>query len=94
MKPKGYVLIDFSRSYEAKDAVSLFNGFEIDGKRVKVQIYNDYVQKELDKIGESLDQDQGLIHSSHARSQLMHKFMEGRDLDPREMGLAGLHLQG
>lgn len=92
MRPKGYVLIEFSRSSEAKDAVNLLNGFEIEGKRVKVQIYNEFVQKELNAIEskketESLDQDSGLIHSSHARSQLMQKFMQSRDVD---MGLAGL----
>lgn len=36
MRPKGYILIEFSRATEAKDAVSLLNGFEIDGKKLNV----------------------------------------------------------
>jgi RNA-binding protein 39 len=36
LKPKGYVLIEFSRCSEAKDAVSVLNGFEIDGKKINV----------------------------------------------------------
>ncbi len=35
-RPKGYVLIEFRKAQEAKDAVSLLNGFEIDGKKISV----------------------------------------------------------
>ena len=35
-KPKGYIIIEFRRSSEAKDAVSILDGFEIDGKKIKV----------------------------------------------------------
>lgn len=36
LRPKGYILIDFSKANEAKDAVSLLDGFEIDGKKINV----------------------------------------------------------
>ena len=35
-KPKGYILIEFSKAQEAKEAVNLLNGFEIDGKKINV----------------------------------------------------------
>lgn len=35
-RPKGYAIIEFSRAQEAKDAVSLLNGFEIDGRKMNV----------------------------------------------------------
>jgi len=36
LKAKGYVLIDFARAAEAKEAVSLLDGFAIDGKKIHV----------------------------------------------------------
>ena len=36
LRPKGYILIEFSKASEAKEAVSLLNGFEIDGKKLTV----------------------------------------------------------
>jgi RNA-binding protein 39 len=36
LRPKGYILIDFAKADEAKDAVNLLNGFEIDGKKINV----------------------------------------------------------
>lgn len=36
MKPKGYVVVEFSRGSEAKEAVNLLNGFEVDGKKISV----------------------------------------------------------
>ena len=36
LRPKGYILIEFSKATEAKEAVSLLNGFEIDGKKLNV----------------------------------------------------------
>ena len=36
LKPKGYALIEFKKASEAKDAVNLLNGFEIDGKKISV----------------------------------------------------------
>lgn len=42
-RPRGYAIIEFARSQEAKDAVSLLNGFEIDGKKINVQIYTEYL---------------------------------------------------
>jgi RNA recognition motif-containing protein len=43
MRPKGYALIEFERASEAKEAVKILDGFEIDGKKISVSIYNDYV---------------------------------------------------
>jgi len=77
MRPKGYILIEFARQSEAKDAVHLLDGFEIDGKKIKVDIFTDHLQKELNAIeskrqAEGLDGDSSaLIHSSHARTALM-----------------------
>lgn len=36
LKPKGYILIQFSKAEEAKEAVNLLDGFEIDGKKIHV----------------------------------------------------------
>lgn len=82
LRPKGYVLIDFARAVEAKEAVNLLNGFEIDGKKINVQIHTDYLQKQLDKQenvrgAEGLDHESGasFIHTTQARAQLMQKLM-------------------
>jgi RNA recognition motif-containing protein len=46
-KPKGWVLVEFSKPQEAKDAVHLLDGFDIDGKKIGVQIYNETLQQKL-----------------------------------------------
>ncbi len=33
-RPKGYIIIEFRRAQEAKDAVDCLNGMEIDGKKI------------------------------------------------------------
>jgi RNA recognition motif-containing protein len=43
LRPKGYILIEFARSGEAKDAVHLLDGFEIDGKKIKVDIFSEHL---------------------------------------------------
>ena len=35
-RPKGYAIIEFSRASEAKDAVSVLNGFEVNGRKLIV----------------------------------------------------------
>ena len=40
-RPKGYVIIEFSKAYEAKDAVATLDGFEVNKKKIKVKIYDD-----------------------------------------------------
>mmetsp|Transcript_16127 Transcript_16127/g.27270 ORF Transcript_16127/g.27270 Transcript_16127/m.27270 type:complete len:166 (+) Transcript_16127:859-1356(+) len=87
LKPKGYVIVDFSRPQEAKDAVAHLDGFEIDGKKIHVQIYTDYVQRQLNTLEskqctESINQDSGasFIHTTQARALLMQKLMAGRDM--------------
>jgi RNA recognition motif-containing protein len=47
MKPKGYVLIEFRRAQEAKDAVQILNNVSIDGKKISVHIHTEYLQKQL-----------------------------------------------
>ena len=42
-RPKGWVLVEFSTPQEAKDAVNLLDGFDIDGKKIAVQIYSESV---------------------------------------------------
>lgn len=36
LKPKGYALVEFRKATEAKDAVNVLNGFEINGKKISV----------------------------------------------------------
>lgn len=43
MRPKGYAIIEFERSSEAKEAVKILDGFEIDGKKISVSIYTEYL---------------------------------------------------
>lgn len=84
-KPKGYALIDFRRALDAKEAVSLLNGFEIDGKKINVQIHTDYLQKTLNQkenqkttesFGVSDENGASYIHTSQARTALMQKLMQ------------------
>jgi len=35
-RAKGYILVEFSKAKEAKEAVDLLNGFEIEGKHITV----------------------------------------------------------
>ena len=91
MRPKGYALIEFERSSEAKEAVKILDGFEIDGKKISVSIYNDYVQKQLyqkesKKPGENIEETgASYIHTAQARTLLMQKLMQGRDMG--DMGM-------
>ena len=94
MKPKGYVIVEFSRDSEAKEAVSYLNGFEIDGKKISVQIWTEYLEKTISQLeskkgAEGLDNDTGAsyIHTQAARGILMQKLMEGRNLDMDQMGM-------
>lgn len=94
LRPKGYILIQFSSPEEAKEAVNLLDGFEIDGKKIHVQIYTDSLQKQLNVLDgkkgvEQVDDNSGTayIHSGQARQVLMHKLMEGKNIDPQAMGL-------
>ena len=33
-RPKGYIIIEFSRAQEAKEAADLLNGMELEGKKI------------------------------------------------------------
>jgi RNA recognition motif-containing protein len=90
-KAKGYVVVEFSRPYEADDAVSSIDGMELNGRRVKVQILTDQLMKQITlkeskKQGESLNEESGgaYIHTQQARATLMQRLMEGRDMGDME----------
>jgi RNA-binding protein 39 len=81
-KPKGYVLIEFRRSTEAKEAVELLNGFEIKGRKIIVQIYSEQLMRQLQQqesraAVETINYESGssYIHTGQARAILMQKLM-------------------
>lgn len=87
-KPKGYALIEFRRAQEAKDAVQFLNNIEIGGKKITVSIHTEYLQKQLNakenkNSGEAISYDSGAsyIHTAQARTLLMQKLMQSRDID-------------
>lgn len=93
LKPKGYILIDFANKAEAQDAVNLLDGFKIDGKKISVSVFTEQLQKQLATLennrgAETLDENSkaSYLNTGAARSLLMHKLMEGRNIDPSSMG--------
>lgn len=61
-RPRGFILVEFERSYEAKDAIRALDGFELDGVKLDVQLFTESLRKDLNasesrRGGEFIDTD-------------------------------------
>ena len=69
----------------------MLNDFEIEGNKISVQIFTEYLQKQLSakegkQGGETIVQDSGAsyIHTQSARALLMQKLIESKDITEAE----------
>jgi RNA recognition motif-containing protein len=73
---KGHAIVHFQRHRDAKTAVKEMNGFDVHGKKLKVSILSDSVNKNMTNRHEyDLEDDSAnqYIHSAQSRALLMQK---------------------
>lgn len=87
---KGHAIVEFRRYKDAKVAVKEMNGFEINKKKLKVQIMDDQLTKQMNagKGEYDLEDDSAnqYIHSAQSRALLMQKL--SRESNKQDTGQA------